>query len=408
MILYASLLILISYLFGLFVFPVLFSFFSSLLSIFFINKKNYIFIALVFSIFFVFFGMAMDPVSYVGDYSRYYLSFYRPMEQILVTGKIYRFSIFSFLQFFDMGPQFYTGISLFLNYLITSVISIKFALILIGNNRKVIVLTFLLSVMAYPSTAIGNFESMLSFNVIYMAFYFLVTKRNSASLILLLMAPLIHPAAIPLSLLMLLPVLSFKVFNKVSFLVMVSAVVSISAFVITPLDFVHPFLGHIQRKLVNFLTGPWSEYIERRDYEFIIIAVVKILVSVYILIRFSKIRKSISSSEVIYFDNVISIAKYLLPIMSLCLVSRTLAERYIYFGMFYYIPLLMIGMTVIRLKVNKVFVFSVCSLVLLLPQNIIVFGVISTKSYTEETIDMNIIQLIHHEYDRAPDPVGRI
>ncbi|WP_141707844.1 hypothetical protein [Vibrio genomosp. F6] len=391
---------------ALYFFPVPVALSISLFSSIFLNRNNYVLVVFLFSFWFIFFGMAMDPISYIGDYSRYYLSFYRPMEQILATGKLYRYFVFESLQFLDFGPQFYTGLSLFFNYFLTTLISLKFVILFIGNHRKSLLTFFMLAAIMYPSTAIGNFESMLSFNLIYLSFYLFVIERKWLSYLAALFAPLIHPAAIPLTLLMFFPILCYSRFTRIRHLVMGCAGAGIFLFLTLPLDSVMPFVGHIQRKAITFLTGPWSEYIERRDFEFIIIAMLKFAVCYFSIFV---ARNAIYSKEIYsHVDRVLSVSKYMLPYFVLCILSRTLAERYIYFGMFFFFPLLVLAMMNCKRKVNRVFLISLCLTIVFLPQNIIVFGVIATKGYTMETIDMNLVELLVHTYGRAPDPVGRL
>ncbi len=398
--------LLLVWLLGAYYFPVPFFFISSIVSVFFLNNKNYILIAMVFSSFFLFFGMAMDPVSYIGDYSRYYLSFYRSLEEIFVTGKLYRFVFFDTLKGLGLGPQFYTGFSLFLNYFITIVFTVKFAKLIFGDRNRVVFLSFFMSLIFYPSSAIGNFESMLAFNLIYISVYFFVVGKVKRALSFSILAALVHPAAIPLSILMLVPLISYRIFWRNYIFFSLSAFFGIIFFLYTPVDQLLPFLGRIQNKAIAFLSGPWSEYIERRDYEFIIIAFIKIAISVFILLNI-KIKYRCSSALIIEHQKIFAISMYLLPILSLCIFSRTLAERYIYFGLVFFIPLFFLGLSLLKIKFNKYFLCALLSMIVVLPQNIMIYGVLLTKSYTMNSISHNIHNLLEHEYKKAPPPVGR-
>ena len=320
---------------------------------FLINKKNYLFVSFAFSLFFIFYGMAMDPVSYIGDYSRYYLSFYKPDMYILATGKLYRYSVFSILKYFEMGPQFYTGLSLFLNYFIMLAVSLKFAILFSFNTNKKLLLLFLLTIVTLPSTAIGNFESMLSFSFSYMALYLLCTQRRKSAFVFVILAPLIHPAAILFSV-MFIPVLLFKKsFYKYKVLFSILLVVGIIGFLFMPLASVLPFFDHIQRKLVTFLTGPWSEYIERRDFEFILIAFIKLVVFVFAMYRIRqvfirKFKLKYGNEELVdkkeyAIKMLYNVSLYMFPVLLLAIFSRTLAERYIYFGMFFFLPVIILA-----------------------------------------------------------------
>lgn len=403
---------------GSFFYPVLFFISLSCALPFLINRKNYVFLTFLFSLFFIFYGMAMDPVSYIGDYSRYYLTFYQPDIQILATGKLYRFSIFSILQNLNMGPQFYTGLSLFFNYMIVFLVSMKFTLLFTDGSAKKLRITFFLVLISLPSTAIGNFESILSFSICYLVIYFLCTQRKVMAFIFIFLAPLVHPAAILFSV-MFIPALFFKkIFYKFKMFFSILLVAGIVAFLFLPVDNILPFLGHIQRKLVGFLTGPWSEYIERRDFEFIIIAIVKsfvFLISIYrikqvfINRKVIKMEESKTFNKKIYaIDMLYNISCYMFPVIILAIFSRTLAERYIYFGMFFFLPIVILAIESMQISLNRRFIYSMIFLIFILPQNIIVFGVLVTKSITQNTMSYNMYELFYVEYKKAPPPVGRL
>lgn len=385
---------------------------------FFLNKKNYTFIVFLFSLFFIFYGMAMDPVSYIGDYSRYYLSFYKPDIHILATGKLYRYSVFNLLQSLGMGPQFYTGLSLFLNYFIVLTVSLKFAILFSFNSNKKLLFIFLIALISMPSTAIGNFESMLSFSFSYLALYLICTQRKRAALAVVIIAPLIHPAAIFYSV-MYIPVFTFKnSFYKYKKIFSLLLVLGIVGFLFTPLSGVLPFLEHIQRKLMTFLTGPWSEYIERRDFEFILIALIKLIVFAFSIYRIRQVyikkfkfmygTAQLNDKKEYAIKMLYSISLYMFPIIFLALFSRTLAERYIYFGMFFFLPVLILAAENLKIFINRFFVYSMVFIIFLLPQNIIVFGVLALKSTTQESLSNNMYELLYKEYDKAPEPGGRL
>lgn len=385
---------------------------------FLINKKNYLLVSFIFSLFFIFYGMAMDPISYIGDYSRYYLSFYKPDIHILATGKLYRYSVFSILKYFEMGPQFYTGLSLFLNYFIMLAVSLKFTVLFSFNNNKKLLLFFLLTIVTLPSTAIGNFESMLSFSFSYIALYLLCTQRRKSALMFIILAPLIHPAAILFSI-MFIPVLLFKKrFYKYKVLFSVLLVVGIIGFLLIPLATILPFLDHIQRKLITFLTGPWSEYIERRDFEFILIALIKLIVFIFAMYRvrqvfIRKFKLKYGNEELVdkkeyAIKMLYNVSLYMFPVLFLAVFSRTLAERYIYFGMFFFLPVVILAAEHMRVFINRFFIYSMVFAIFLLPQNVIVFGVLVTKSTTQESLSNNMYELLYEEYKKAPPPVGRL
>jgi hypothetical protein len=198
--------------------------------------------------------------------------------------------------------------------------------------------------------------------------------------------------------------ISFGWFSKSKYLLTSLAVIALASFTLVPLDFFSPFVGHLQRKFVLFLHGPWSEYIDRRDYELLIIAFIKSTLFYFITYRMSSIKEALS--QPIY--RLYAISMYLFPILLLAISSRTLLERYLYFGMIFYIPLIIASLELFRKKLNRYFVISLACLIFLLPQNIIVFGVVFTKSYTQETLSANLFELFNLEYSRAPDAVGRI
>jgi len=385
---------------------------------FFLNKNNYTFIVFLFSLFFIFYGMAMDPVSYIGDYSRYYLSFYKPDIHILATGKLYRYSVFNLLQSLGMGPQFYTGLSLFLNYFIVLTVSLKFAVLFSFNRNKKLLFFFLIALISMPSTAIGNFESMLSFSLSYIALYLICTQRTKAALAFVIIAPLIHPAAILYSV-MYIPIFIFKnSFHKYKTIFSLLLVLGIIGFLFTPLASVLPFLDHIQRKLMTFLTGPWSEYIERRDFEFILIALIKLIVFAFSIYRIRQVyikkfkfmygTAQLNDKKEYAIKMLYSISLYMFPIIFLAIFSRTLAERYIYFGMFFFFPVVILAAENLKIFMNRFFVYSMIFIIFLLPQNIIVFGVLALKSTTQESLSNNMYELLYEEYDKAPPPVGRL
>lgn len=385
---------------------------------FFLNKKNYTLIVFLFSLFFIFFGMAMDPVSYIGDYSRYYLSFYKPDIHILATGKLYRYSIFNILKFFEMGPQFYTGLSLCLNYFIALVVSLKFAILFSFTSSKKLLFFFLITFISLPSTAIGNFESMLSFSFSYIALYLLCTQRNKAAFIFVIMAPLIHPAAVLYSI-MYIPVFLFKNhFYKYKTMFTILLLLGIIGFLFIPLAGVLPFLDHIQRKLITFLTGPWSEYIERRDFEFILIALIKLIVFAFSIYRIRQVyikkfkfvygTAKLNDKKEYAIKMLYNVSLYMFPIILLAIFSRTLAERYIYFGMFFFLPVVILATENLKIFINRFFIYSMVFIIFLLPQNIIVFGVLALKSTTQESLSNNMYELLYEEYDKAPPPVGRL
>jgi hypothetical protein len=385
---------------------------------FLINKKNYLFVSFAFSMFFIFYGMAMDPVSYIGDYSRYYLSFYKPDMYILATGKLYRYSVFSILKYFEMGPQFYTGLSLFLNYFIMLAVSLKFAILFSFNTNKKLLLVFILTFVTLPSSAIGNFESILSFSFSYIALYLLCTQRKKSALVFVILAPFIHPAAILFSI-MFIPVLLFKKrFYKYKVLFSVLLVAGIVGFLFIPLASFVPFLDHIQRKLITFLTGPWSEYIERRDFEFIIIALIKLVVFVFAMYRIRQVfirkfklkygNKELVDKKEYAIKMLYNVSLYMFPVLFLAIFSRTLAERYIYFGMFFFLPVVILAAEHMRIFINRFFVYSMVFTIFLLPQNIVVFGVLVLKSTTQDSLSNNMYELLYEEYKKAPPPVGRL
>ena len=385
---------------------------------FLINKKNYLFVSFAFSMFFIFYGMAMDPVSYIGDYSRYYLSFYKPDMYILATGKLYRYSVFSILKYFEMGPQFYTGLSLFLNYFIMLAVSLKFAILFSFNTNKKLLLVFILTFVTLPSSAIGNFESILSFSFSYIALYLLCTQRKKSALVFVILAPFIHPAAILFSI-MFIPVLLFKKrFYKYKVLFSVLLVAGIVGFLFIPLASFVPFLDHIQRKLITFLTGPWSEYIERRDFEFIIIALIKLVVFVFAMYRIRQVfirkfklkygNKELVDKKEYAIKMLYNVSLYMFPVLFLAIFSRTLAERYIYFGMFFFLPVVILAAEHMRIFINRFFVYSMVFTIFLLPQNVVVFGVLVLKSTTQDSLSNNMYELLYEEYKKAPPPVGRL
>ncbi len=385
---------------------------------FLINKKNYLFISFAFSMFFIFYGMAMDPVSYIGDYSRYYLSFYKPDMYILATGKLYRYSVFSILKYFEMGPQFYTGLSLFLNYFIMLAVSLKFAILFSFNTNKKLLLVFVLTIVTLPSSAIGNFESILSFSFSYIALYLICTQRKKSALVFVILAPFIHPAAILFSI-MFIPVLLFKKrFYKYKVLFSVLLIAGIVGFLFIPLASVLPFLDHIQRKLITFLTGPWSEYIERRDFEFIIIALIKLVVFVFAMYRIRQVfirkfklkygNKELVDKKEYAIKMLYNVSLYMFPVLFLAVFSRTLAERYIYFGMFFFLPVVILAAEYMRIFINRFFVYSMVFTIFLLPQNVVVFGVLVLKSTTQDSLSNNMYELLYEEYKKAPPPVGRL
>ena len=385
---------------------------------FLINKKNYLFISFAFSMFFIFYGMAMDPVSYIGDYSRYYLSFYKPDMYILATGKLYRYSVFSILKYFEMGPQFYTGLSLFFNYFIMLAVSLKFAILFSFNTNKKLLLVFILTFVTLPSSAIGNFESILSFSFSYIALYLLCTQRKKSALVFVILAPFIHPAAILFSI-MFIPVLLFKKrFYKYKVLFSVLLVAGIVGFLFIPLASFVPFLDHIQRKLITFLTGPWSEYIERRDFEFIIIALIKLVVFVFAMYRIRQVfirkfklkygNKELVDKKEYAIKMLYNVSLYMFPVLFLAIFSRTLAERYIYFGMFFFLPVVILAAEHMRIFINRFFVYSMVFTIFLLPQNVVVFGVLVLKSTTQDSLSNNMYELLYEEYKKAPPPVGRL
>ena len=385
---------------------------------FLINKKNYLFVSFAFSMFFIFYGMAMDPVSYIGDYSRYYLSFYKPDMYILATGKLYRYSVFSILKYFEMGPQFYTGLSLFFNYFIMLAVSLKFAILFSFNTNKKLLLVFILTFVTLPSSAIGNFESILSFSFSYIALYLLCTQRKKSALVFVILAPFIHPAAILFSI-MFIPVLLFKKrFYKYKVLFSVLLVAGIVGFLFIPLASFVPFLDHIQRKLITFLTGPWSEYIERRDFEFIIIALIKLVVFVFAMYRIRQVfirkfklkygNKELVDKKEYAIKMLYNVSLYMFPVLFLAIFSRTLAERYIYFGMFFFLPVVILAAEHMRIFINRFFVYSMVFTIFLLPQNIVVFGVLVLKSTTQDSLSNNMYELLYEEYKKAPPPVGRL
>ncbi|MCQ8822217.1 hypothetical protein NQT65_18670 [Pseudoalteromonas agarivorans] len=360
----------------------------------------------------------MDPVSYIGDYSRYYLSFYKPDIHILATGKLYRYSIFNILKFFEMGPQFYTGLSLCLNYFIALVVSLKFAILFSFTSSKKLLFFFLITFISLPSTAIGNFESMLSFSFSYIALYLLCTQRNKAAFIFVIMAPLIHPAAVLYSI-MYIPVFLFKNhFYKYKTMFTILLLLGIIGFLFIPLAGVLPFLDHIQRKLITFLTGPWSEYIERRDFEFILIALIKLIVFAFSIYRIRQVyikkfkfvygTAKLNDKKEYAIKMLYNVSLYMFPIILLAIFSRTLAERYIYFGMFFFLPVVILATENLKIFINRFFIYSMVFIIFLLPQNIIVFGVLALKSTTQESLSNNMYELLYEEYDKAPPPVGRL
>ncbi|KPZ67001.1 hypothetical protein AN394_04005 [Pseudoalteromonas sp. P1-26] len=402
------------YLVALFFFPVQTSLFISFFSIFFLNRRNYIVIAFIFSLFFLFYGMAMDPVSYIGDYSRYYLTFYQPDINILVLGKLYRYLIFQFISFFGFEPQLYTGITLFLNFFAILFVSLRFVDIFSKRRKVDFILAFILIVLLYPSTAIGNYESMFSFTLVYLALYLFCVGKKKRSLLLLVLAPLVHPAAILYSAMML-PALLFSRFYKYKTLLSISAFSVIVMFALFPLSFIGSFIVHIQNKLVFFLTGPWSQYVERRDFEFFIIAFLKFSILIFCMIRIKKCFYNLDSERIfpnqkllLVIGRLYNTAFYIMPIAFLAVFSRTLNERYIYFGLFFFLPIVLLGIQSYRSKINRLFIYLSLFLIFALPQNIIVFGVLSSKSLTPETLSLNVVELLHKEYEKAPPAVGRL
>lgn len=381
-------------------YPVLFCIIISFFSILLVNNINYKYTIFLFCMFLFFFGMAMDPTEYISDYSRYYLSFYQDHNEIILTGKMYRFFIFSLLKYIDFRPQVYTGISIFLIFYIYLVYSIKFASLNRDLEQKHIYIIVLIVILNMPSATIGNFESTLSMSILFAALYYLAVNNRKKAFCYILFAPLVHPAAIPFSLL-LLPILTNRktLFQYSSFMI-ISGFVTIVFFLNMDFSLISPYGKHLQNKLVFFLfQSDWSKYIERRDFEILFIGVLKLCLVLYCL----NFLKKYKSNEV-HIEFIKNISAYLIMFFIATLISRTLAERYLYFGFIIYLPLIM---TLIALKESKRFLLTVLvtsSMIFIAPQNIIIYGVLTLKSTTPETLSFDLVELLTHEYNKVSSP----
>lgn len=381
-------------------YPVLFCFLLSLFSLILVNERNFRHTIFLFCLFFFFFGMAMDPTEYVSDYSRYYLSFYRPFDEILFTGKLYRYSVFSVLKFLGLSPQVYTGLSIFLIFYITLTTAIKFSLLNQGLTKNKIFFLVFIVLCNIPSATVGNFESTLSITFLFSGFYYLCKEDIKKASALILFSSLTHPAAIPLSLLLLPGLINREFVFRFSGLMTLFGFSIIGLFLLFDASSSLPYISHIKQKLVFFLfESDWSKYLERRDFEILVIGLTKAILAFYCIVNLKKYQLAAKHLHIIG-----SVSLFLFPFFVSTLVSRTLAERYLYFGFFIYYPLIVTVFTIKRSKKLLSIILIVSCAVFVAPQNVIVYGVLILKATTSKTLSLSIPELVRYKYEKASDP----
>ncbi|MFM4940798.1 hypothetical protein [Aeromonas enteropelogenes] len=323
------------------------------------------------SYFFAFIATLLDPsilnvydmariYSYIIGYGQEYVNSSKPFRNLF--GVIYNI--------YDVEPQIYSFVCVFLGFFITFKATDRYWASFYNNESDFFSLFFLV-LLNLPLIFLTSYENILSFSLLYLSSFYVFERNYIRGVLISIMAMMIHLAVLPIMLFVWF-IAVFVNSVRVAFIFGLFFTVFLYVFTYINLSNVMTWLPDIilyaQSRYINYIGGPFGDYYGISDFFLIISCSIKILLAVYLIIKLKQECSFFVKSRLLH--KLLMLSSFMIPVLLFFLLFQITAQRYIYFGMFYMLPILMVYLYSSKIcKSHKYIVIYMVVLVILSPRN---------------------------------------